>query len=595
MSTLTTNDCGVQTILPLGVVCNVVDASTPISLNGKIYLTITGGSTPYTVKWSNGSRSQNLYSISAGTYTAEVTDYYGDYTATTVCTVESEQFYVDWFSDCGNEYDLYLTGQTLSFTEGSVYRLSANTGCFYYSGKTLNGTNILTFDNILEGPFDTCDECDPPIIPPYYPDLLCLFTENPYTTYQFEFNGFNNGKPTYTGTSTNSLSYTIQWVTGNTNQWQVLNKSGNPLINQNDTYNPLGAWVLQGTQQVWTAVSGSCPTIPELTSTVSISNLGCETECKGIAVVSAKGGVSPYQYSFDGQSYTQLPSITNLCPGNHTYTVLDDNGTTTIGSFQVPNGKKLVTYTLSMETTNIDTTTAYGTKVTGRLDYKIKVTPDLPDGVEVTLPIRISINEQEWGPGVTEVTYSPSFYSGGTSVSPTSTTTNVKLVQPPFYNYGYPWPYTATTNDVQYSNLVLKKGLILTGSVATSITKLSDYSSTCSCISHTFENPSQFTLTYSYKNCTGGTETNQLAAGATVSVCACSVVSAGGTIVTTNTNYIECGSAITDGNIVITPSFGACSINVDCSYLKVQNPNGAVYGSQLYQLFSRAKLNYLGK
>ena len=594
MSTITINECGVQTILPLGVVCNVTNATSPLTLDGAIYLTITGGSVPYSVTWSNGSNSQNLYSVSAGTYTATVVDAYGDYSATTTCTVETEQFYVDLFGDCANEYNLYLTGLTDTYTEGSVYRMSANTGCFIYSGKTLNGENYLTFDNILEGPFDTCEECDPPIIPPYFPDMLCLYTENPYTTYQFEFNGFANDKPSYTGTSLNSLDYSIEWIPGTVNQWLVLGRTGNVLCNTNDTYNPLGTWSLLGTQQVWTAVSGSCPTTPELVATIAVNNLGCENECKGNAVITASGGISPYQYSFDGGPYSSLPSKTGLCPGNHNYNVLDSNSDTYSGTFTVLKGSTLKTYTISFSYTNYQTINDYGNQVTGRMDYNINVSPALPDGVELTVPIKLSISKQEWAPGKTQVTYTPTFSSGGTSVTPSSTTSTNTIYKFPYDGYGYPWGYTGTTYDVSYNSLVLKKGLNLSGSVLTSITKISDGTPTCSCTSYTFENPTLVTTTYVYKNCTGGTETHTLAGGATRSVCGCSVVSAGSNIVTSDTGGIECGNAITDGNILITPSFGSCSINTDCSYLRVQNP-GVLYGSQLYENFARYKLNILGK
>ena len=121
MSTITINECGVQTILPLGVICNVTNATSPLTLDGAIYLTITGGSVPYSVTWSNGSNSLNLYSVSAGTYTATVVDAYGDYSATTTCTVETEQFYVDLFGDCANEYNLYLTGLTDTYKIGRAH------------------------------------------------------------------------------------------------------------------------------------------------------------------------------------------------------------------------------------------------------------------------------------------------------------------------------------------------------------------------------------------------------------------------------------------------------------------------------------------
>ena len=138
MSTIIYNDCGVTTILPLGVECYSVNASTPDSNDGRIYLTITGGSSPYSITWSNASKDQNIKNLIPGEYTATVVDYYGDYTATTVCTIESTQFYVDLFADCANEYNLYLTGLTTTFVEGGIYKFTTsdstlNLGCFTYS------------------------------------------------------------------------------------------------------------------------------------------------------------------------------------------------------------------------------------------------------------------------------------------------------------------------------------------------------------------------------------------------------------------------------------------------------------------------------
>jgi hypothetical protein len=594
MSTLTINECGVQTILPLGVVCNVVDASTPLTLDGTIYLTVTGGSTPYSVKWSNGSNSQNLYSISAGTYTATVVDAYGDYTATTTCTVGTTQFYVDYFVDCSNEFSLYLTGLTETYTEGLVYQLSANTGCWVYSGKTLNGDYELTFDNIIEGPFETCLECDPPVIPPYFPDIMCLYTETPYTTYQFEFNGFSNGKPTYTGTSLNSLSYTVEWVTGTTNQWQVLNKSGNTLINQNDSYNPLGGWVLQGTQQIWTAVSGACPTIQSLTATISSNNSGCESECKGNAVITASGGIPPYQYQFDNGSYGPLPSKTSLCPGLHTYSVQDSNSSIFTGNFEILKGGTVTTYTLSVTTTKSNTQTNYGSEVGARLEYRINVTPALPDGVEISLPLNIGVKKSLSSPGETQITYTPYLFSGSTTVSATTNSlTNTQVTKPNKYASNYPWETTAYTYNVNYNNLVLKKGVTLSGYVDTLITKISSTTpGSCTCTPYKIYNPSNSTQYYRWANCKGGLESGQTSSQQTVNICACSVqkgssiyLNDGASLIITTDGTLNCAGNVTNGNVEVGCTIGAPSINGSCVSLKLQTPSTPQLYSQLYQIY----------
>lgn len=596
MSVLVKNECGVQTILPMSLECNVVNATTPQSLDGTIYLNITGGSTPYTITWNNGSNTQNLYSISAGTYTATVVDYYGDYTATTTCTVESEQFYVDYFVDCGNEYNVYLTGLTNTYDVESIYKLSANTGCWIYSGKTLNGTNELSFDNIIEGPYDTCLECDPPITPPYFPELLCLSTQSPYTTYQFEFYGFYNNRPTYTGTSANSVGFTIEWLTGSTNQWKVVGKSGNTLTNGDDTYNPLGAWSLNGTQQVWNAVSGSCPTIPDLTATHSTSDPSCENSCNGSSVVvTASGGISPYQFSFDGGAFSALPSKTALCPGQHNYDVLDSSGNTYSGSFVINKGPKVNNYTISLTYKNVDTQTNYGTQVGKRLEYYINVTPTLPDGVEITLPLSVSVKKYTSKPGQTDVTYTPYLFSGTTSLSATTNSlTNTQIIKPNAYAYNYPYEATATTYNVSYSGVKLKKGLVVSGYVDTLITKVSNGTPSCSCKPFKVYNPSTSTQFYRWTNCTGGTETSfNVAAKQTTNICACSVskgsssgANDGNSLIITEDGVLNCAGAVTDGNITVSAGMGAASINENCSAIKIQTPSSNQLYSQLYQFNS---------
>jgi hypothetical protein len=78
MSQIVKNNCGVLTILPLGVECNVTNSSNPFTNDGAIYLNITGGSTPYSVTWSNGKKSQNIYNLFPGFYEATVVDAFGD-------------------------------------------------------------------------------------------------------------------------------------------------------------------------------------------------------------------------------------------------------------------------------------------------------------------------------------------------------------------------------------------------------------------------------------------------------------------------------------------------------------------------------------
>ena len=606
MSTIIYNDCGVTTILPLGVECYSVNASTPDSNDGRIYLTITGGSSPYSITWSNASKDQNIKNLIPGEYTATVVDYYGDYTATTVCTVESTQFYVDLFADCANEYNLYLTGLTTTFVEGGIYKFTTsdstlNLGCFTYSGKTLNGDNFLSTAVLTEGPFDTCDECDPPPAPlPYYPTDLCLYTDStPFTAYPFTFYDFVNDRPSYTGTSSSSSAFTISWISATTfTNWLVLGKNGYVLKNPSDTFNPLGGWVEEGTLNTWTAVSGTCPSAPVLSFNLTTTNESCEGLCNGSVTIKANGGSGGYQYKLFNGTYQPSPTFNNLCPQNNTqFFVKDSSGTEVQGTFTILPGTKKVTYTLSLVTKSYFTKQDYGNQTIKKLDYELKVSPALPDGVTINVPLYVSVNDSMSQPGSATTVYSPVLYSGTSTVSPTSNSlTSTKVDKANQYSYRYPYSTIQKNYSVQYPTITLKKGLTVSGTVTSTITKISNGTPTCSCSSFLIKNPDNInTWYYDWVNCTGGTESNYIVLpGQSVSICACSVSKPAfpvnsPIIITSGAGSLNCGGAIVDASEIISVGFNGPSITNNCTLLKVLTPQTLQLYNTLYeQYFSGA-------
>ena len=611
MSTIIYNDCGVTTILPLGVECYSVNASTPDSNDGRIYLTITGGSSPYSITWSNASKDQNIKNLIPGEYTATVVDYYGDYTATTVCTVESTQFYVDLFADCANEYNLYLTGLTTTFVEGGIYKFTTsdstlNLGCFTYSGKTLNGDNFLSTAVLTEGPFDTCDECDPPPAPlPYYPTDLCLYTDStPFTAYPFTFYDFVNDRPSYTGTSSSSSAFTISWISATTfTNWLVLGKNGYVLKNPSDTFNPLGGWVEEGTLNTWTAVSGACPSAPVLSFNLTTTNESCEGLCNGSVTIKANGGSGGYQYKLFNGTYQPSPTFNNLCPQNNTqFFVKDSSGTEVQGTFTILPGTKKVTYTLSLVTKSYFTKQDYGNQTIKKLDYELKVSPALPDGVTINVPLYVSVNDSMSQPGSATTVYSPVLYSGTSTVSPTSNSlTSTKVDKANKYSYRYPYSTIQKNYSVQYPTITLKKGLTVSGTVTSTITKISGGTSNV-CTSFKIKNIGSTSQEYTWVNCTGGTENNtttgsgenfKVGAGQTVQLCARSVTPVPSyvlsSLVITTDGTLPCSSAIVDANEIISVGFNGPSITNNCTLLKVLTPqNLQLYNTLYEQYFSGA-------
>lgn len=86
------NECGVITIFPMSLECVSVSPSSTESNDGLVSVSITGGTPPYKYTWSgdnigNNNHAPAIENVSIGNYTVTVVDYWGDFTATTTCTL----------------------------------------------------------------------------------------------------------------------------------------------------------------------------------------------------------------------------------------------------------------------------------------------------------------------------------------------------------------------------------------------------------------------------------------------------------------------------------------------------------------------------
>lgn len=102
------NECGVITIFPMNIECVSISPSTTESNDGRVSVSITGGTPPYKYTWEgdnigNDSHAPAIDNVSIGDYTVTVVDYWGDFTATTTCTLTA-------YTDC------YFSGTVSEFT-----------------------------------------------------------------------------------------------------------------------------------------------------------------------------------------------------------------------------------------------------------------------------------------------------------------------------------------------------------------------------------------------------------------------------------------------------------------------------------------------
>jgi hypothetical protein len=396
MGLLSGNSCNIITLLPLGLDCDSINASTPDSTNGMVTLYITGGTPPYNVNWDNGSQGTLLTNLGPGDYTATVIDYYGDFSATTTCTVSFDSFYIEEFENCKDSSKIYYLADLPSiFSTGKTYELTTQVGCWLSSGTTLytGQTYYNVFAEISSGPYDDCQDCLPQPEPePEYPSVLCaqLFNNNPKVGQtllnQETFLSANtiNGYPSWS-----SSTQTIYYNTGNT-RWEILNwPSGSNAIFVSPTPPPVGTWTLLGLNGYTLIVSsGACVT--PLRIEVRQGNPTCSNTNDGTITIYANNGTAPYTYSIDGIQYQNSNIFTSLNAGVYTVYVLDNNGATASQTVTLTAQQVLQNYTINL--TNGQTSTLQGfNSETKTRNVIINIVPTLPNNVTVSFDIPINV------------------------------------------------------------------------------------------------------------------------------------------------------------------------------------------------------------
>ncbi|MBI5539574.1 MAG: T9SS type A sorting domain-containing protein [Bacteroidia bacterium] len=151
--------------------------------------------------------------------------------------------------------------------------------------------------------------------------LSITATGDPTLLYQWKYNGVDI-------TGANSSSYTIPSA-------QVSN-TGNYTCVVTNTFGT-------ATSGIIALVVNANPTI-----TISSTNITCNGACNGTATVSASGGTVPLTYLWSNLSTT--PTITNLCPGTYSPTVIDANGCSATGSVTISQPAAI---TVSVSHTNV--------------------------------------------------------------------------------------------------------------------------------------------------------------------------------------------------------------------------------------------------
>jgi hypothetical protein len=419
------NECNVLTLFDMGVQCNTIQIpSGPYSNDGILSLNVTGGTGPYSFYWDNGQRTKTLFGVPEGSYKVLVVDYYGDYSATTIC-------------------NLFGPSQTPT--------------------QTITPTPTITPS-------------------PVWGDLCLIYVDGAtsYGPIQFTVSGDANGKPKWTATYQGNMLL-IQWSSASS-RWAI---SGLPFttgipVSYNQTNIPTGNWDLLGSsgRPNITTTLGNCPGNIPLSISLNKENSTCpgSKNCDGSISVYAFNGVPPYSYSINNGITYQTSGIFNgLCANNYTVVVQDSNGDIVNGGTVPVGANNTVTnYTINTQLLNVVSYSQQNQVAS----WKVNITPPIPLGVTVTFQLKVNATQKNNGPGSGTTINTTTVRKNGVTVTAPSTTSATQTL----IRQGCSPFSTITTSTTQVYNLTMGYGDTISGTSSSLLTVTSGVTGSNGCI-----------------------------------------------------------------------------------------------------------------
>ncbi|MFN8300126.1 MAG: PKD domain-containing protein [Chitinophagales bacterium] len=277
---------------------------------GSASLNITGGTSPYSYSWSNGSSNSSLLNVSAGTYTATITDAASCNSTVSITITQPTALSVS----------NAVTNVACSYSTNGSVAATVTGGSPGYTYIWSNGATTATTNNLTAGTYTlTVTDAN-----------NCTGTQTSTVTAPAALSASASGTNASCGQATGSASvsvnggtagYVYQWNNGaNTTTINNL-ASGIYTITVTDNNNC--------TATASTTISGS----GSLVATPAVTNALCHGIANGSVTLSTTNGTGPYNYSWSTGATGATAS--NLAAGSYTATVTDANNCNTTVSVTV--------------------------------------------------------------------------------------------------------------------------------------------------------------------------------------------------------------------------------------------------------------------
>ncbi len=271
--------------------------------DGSASVSVSGGTSPYSYSWDNGSTDSSAANLCAGWHYVTVTDANG-------CS-KNDSVEIDEPPALNSYISSYTEPSCYGACDGSI-TANANGGTAPYSYTWSNGATSQTANNLCTGSYtvtvtDANGCTDQTSLTLNQPDSIAITLNITDVT----CNGDCNGSIDAT-VSGGTSPYSYSWSNGATTEDINNLCAGNYTITVTDA---------NGCQKTLSDTVNEPDVLQDSTSVLDVS---CNGSCDGSATVYPYGGTSPYSYSWSNGGTTQ--TISNLCAGTYTVTITDANG-----------------------------------------------------------------------------------------------------------------------------------------------------------------------------------------------------------------------------------------------------------------------------
>ncbi len=274
--------------------------------NGSINLTVSGGTPAYTWNWSNGSSSEDISSLTAGTYTVTVTDANGcqetasfNISQPTDLAASATRSNVDCAGDATGQIDVTVSGGTTPY------------GYAWNDGSTLGDRNGLSAGNYTVTVTDAngCTESVSVTI-----SAPLAITGSAQVTDVACEGGATGSINLSIGNGTSP--YSFAWSNGATSEDLSGITAGNYSVTVTDAN---GCTFIGGAYTV--------NTVPGINIASVRTNPSCSGTNSGSIDLTVSGGSGSYAFAWSNGAITE--DISGLAAGSYTVTVTDGNECTT--------------------------------------------------------------------------------------------------------------------------------------------------------------------------------------------------------------------------------------------------------------------------